>query len=105
MLVSHLFIYLILDIYCWKPQNILTHVNQRKVANLVLYQPFSFTSLKSLSLRKLLDQSAFAYLILLGPSGSRSIFGCERSPISRNVRSLVSQSVSACVRQMQNNAK
>ena len=33
------------------------------------------------------------------------IFGCESSPISPNVRSSVSQSVSQCVRQMQNKAK
>ena len=32
-------------------------------------------------------------------------FGCESSPISRNVRSSVSQSVSQLVRQMQNKAK
>ena len=34
-----------------------------------------------------------------------SIFGCESSPISRNVRQLVSQSVSLLVRQMQSKAK
>ena len=50
------------------------------------------------------------YLILISIffiiyKGILYIFGCESSPISRNVRSLVSPLVSPLVRQMQNKAK
>ena len=74
---------------------------------LVPFGSFWFHLVPSGSLRFLLGPSR-SFTGILGLTLTESftvlIFGCESSPISPNVRSSVSASVSALVRQMQNKA-